>query len=162
VLAGAIYPTVARRAGEGRLAVRHVLTIGAVSCALGVVLAIVLYAVREPAVRLVFGARYAFATELLGVLVWALPGECGAMGLGVVAAARRRQSWSLWWQLVVLVGAIVSMALVIPRSGPVGLAWVVVAVQSAAVLGAFAVALLAVLVPVSSAGEAGPTVESTV
>jgi O-antigen/teichoic acid export membrane protein len=147
VLAGAVYPTVARLARDERLAARHVLAVGLASTGLGLVLAAGLYVVREPAIRLVFGPSYAYATKLLAVLVWALPGECAAMGLGVIAAARRRQSWNLALQVVLLAGAAAGMLATFPRLGAEGVAWTVVVVHSIGLLGAFAVALLAVHAP---------------
>ena len=152
----ALYPTLARVAGRGELRPPRVLALGAGGASLGVALAGVLTLVREPLVRLVFGAQYLDAVPLMAVLAWALPGACGAMVLGAAIGAAGRQSWSLGVQVALVVLAGAANLVVIPRWGLQGCAAVVVSVQALGLLGTLVVALLAGARPHSTAVAALP------
>ena len=147
LVAVASYPTLAKSATEGRLNVRRVLAIAFGGAAIGVALAAALTVVRVPLVRLVFGPQYLGAAPVMAVLVWALPGACVAMLLGVLVAACGRQRWGLATQGIILASAVAADLVAIPRWGLLGCAWVAVAVWSAGTLVAVTVAGLAVRRP---------------
>jgi O-antigen/teichoic acid export membrane protein len=85
LLAAAVYPTVSRAAGAGTLGVARVIGLGAIGAGVGALLGGVLFALREPFVRLVFGTSYDAAVPLLGVWRGRCPGR-----------VRRRCSASRW------------------------------------------------------------------
>ena len=131
VLAVASYPTLARAAAKGTLRARLAVAIAVAGAALGSVLALALFAVREPLVRVVFGPEFAGSAALLGVLAWGLPATCASMLAGTVLAATRRQSWPLATQSVLLLVSVAANLVAIPRWGVAGCAVVAVSVYSA-------------------------------
>jgi O-antigen/teichoic acid export membrane protein len=139
----ALYPTLARAAGRGELKPARILALAAGGAFLGLTLAGGLTVVKEPLVRLVFGAQYLDAVPLMAVLAWALPGACSAMVLGAAIAAAGRQAWSLGVQIALVVLAGAANLVAIPRWGLQGCAAVVVGVQALGFVGILAVALLA-------------------
>ena len=147
LIAVAAYPTLAKVATDGRLNARRVLAIALCGAAIGAVLAAALTMVRVPLVRLVFGARYIGAAPVMAVLVWALPGACLGMLMGVLVAACGRQRWSLGTQGFVLLTAFVADLAAIPRWGLLGCASVAVAAWSAGTLVSVTVAIMAVRKP---------------
>lgn len=147
LLAVAAYPTLTRQAAEGALSARRVLAIGAAGAALGAVLGLGLYLIRVPLIGLVFGPQYLGTTRLLAVLVWALPGACAAMVLGVAVAACGRQSWALAFHSALVVLAVAANVLLIPRYGTAGVVAVAVGVQCLDLIAMLTIAALAALRP---------------
>jgi len=153
LVAVAVYPTLSRAALAGGLGGRHALALGVGGGVLGTVLAAGLVMVRRPLVALVFGSAYDAAMELLAVMAWALPGACGAMVLGVMVAALRRQGWALASQSVLLLGAAGAYLAVVPRWGVAGCAMALVAVHLTGFLAALACAWAAARWPGSARVE---------
>ncbi len=147
LVAVASYPTLAKAAVAGRLAVRHVLAVALGGAAIGTALAAALATVKALLVRLVFGPQYLDSVPLMGVLAWALPGACTAMLMGVLIAACGRQRWGLVTQTWILALAVVGDAIAIPRWGLAGCVAVAVAAWSAGTLTAVTLASLAVRNP---------------
>jgi PST family polysaccharide transporter len=147
LLAVAAYPTLTRQAADGTLGVWRVLVIGASGAALGGVLASGLYLIRTPLIDFVFGAQYLGATRLLAVLVWALPGACAAMVLGVAIAACGRQIRALVFQALLVALAVVANALLIPRHGTAGAVAVAVGIQCVNLVAMATIAALAAARP---------------
>jgi O-antigen/teichoic acid export membrane protein len=154
LIAVALYPTLARKAGQGELSPTRILALAAAGVLLGAALAALLTIVRIPLVMLVFGARYIDAVRLMAVLAWALPGACGAMVLGVATAAAGRQTWNLGLQTALVALAGVLNLVVIPRWGLTGCAAVVVGVQTLGLVGILAIAVLAGIWPRHQEGAA--------
>jgi O-antigen/teichoic acid export membrane protein len=140
LLAVAVYPTVSRRVGEGRLGPTTVLWLWLVGSGLGLVLSALVWLLRAPVVHLVFGGGYDASVPLLGTLGWALPGACGAMIMGVVIAGTRRQAWGLAMQSGLVTLAVAANVVAVPRWGVAGSAAVAVGVQVLAGVSALAVA----------------------
>ena len=142
VLAVAGYPSLARAAAGGTLRPRLALAVAAGGAALGCGLAVVLFAARDPLVRIVFGPAFAGSAALLGVLAWCLPGACVSMLTGTVLAATRRQHWPLASQSALVLLSVGANLWAIPRWGVRGCAAVAV---MAATLAAVAGTVLAVV-----------------
>jgi O-antigen/teichoic acid export membrane protein len=147
VIAVATYPTLARAAAAGTLRRRTVLALAAAGLALGGVLGAALYSLREPIVRVFFGAGFTGSAGLLAVLAWGLPGACTSMLAGAVLASTRRQRWPLVSQSIVLLASVTANLLVIPRWGVAGCAVVTVATLSTTALVHTVLALFAVSLP---------------
>lgn len=132
LLAVAAYPSVSRASAEGRLQPGHAIALAAAGGLVGTLLAALLFALRRPLVLGVFGQAYGEAAELVGVLVWLLPGASVAMLMGVILAATRRQAWSLASQAALVVAVVAGNLLAVPRWGVAGSAGVAVLAHSAA------------------------------
>ncbi|MFH1177753.1 MAG: lipopolysaccharide biosynthesis protein [Acidobacteriota bacterium] len=144
VLAVASYPTLARRAARNALGAGTVITITGAGMLLGVLLAGGLSAVRIPLITLFFGASFVAAAPVMAMLVWALPGLCVSMLLGVILAAVRRQLWMLGSNAVRLALLVTGCLVLVPRAGVRGCAEVVVAVQACSAVAHAALAIAAV------------------
>lgn len=156
MVALAVYPSVSRACAGGRLRPAHAIALATAGGVLGVVLAGLLAALREPLVLAVFGPAYGVAAELVGVLAWLLPGASAAMLTGVILAATRRQMWSLINQGVLVATVVAGNLLAVPRWGVAGSAGIAVLAHSAAGLAMACLATAAAARPRAMRGEAGP------
>jgi O-antigen/teichoic acid export membrane protein len=147
LVAVSLYPTLARAVGRASLSRSRVVALGAGGMVLGGTLALVLVLVREPLVRLVFGAQYLEAVPLMAILAWTLPASCAAMLLGATVAASGRQAWSLIQSGCLIVILATCDLVVIPRWGLAGCALVSVGVHALGLLGTVGISLLAVRHP---------------
>ncbi len=122
LIAVALYPTVSRLTAAGGFGVGRVALLGGAGTSMGIALAGLLWLVREPLVAVAFGARFADSAQLVGILVWALPGLATSMLLGISLAARGIQIRGTVIQAVTVVVLVVADLLVIPSYGTVGAA----------------------------------------
>lgn len=130
LVAIALYPTFSRQAAAGTPAARAGLIAAGAGLLLGGGAGLLLWALREPLLELVFGADYLAAGNVLGRLAWALPGAGVAMLMGVVHAAWRRQHWVLAVATGVTLLAVGLNLYWIPRLGALGAASVAVTIHS--------------------------------
>ncbi len=155
MLALAVYPSVSRACGDGRLRPRHAMALAVVGGAMGALLAALLSVLRQPLVLGVFGPAYGEAVELVGVLGWLLPGASAAMVMGVILAATRRQAWSLVSQGGLVATVLAGNLWAVPRWGVAGSAGVAVLAHSVAGLVMVALGAAAAARPRTMPGEAG-------
>lgn len=140
LVAIALYPTFSRRALGGRTPAADAWKAAGLGAALGTSLAVVVWWLRAPLIRLLFGADYLPATEVLAVLLIAFPGASISMVVGTVVAAWHRQ-----WRGLGIWGcglaALLTLDLVwIPEKGLVGAAAVAAGVHTFLAVGNLAVA----------------------
>lgn len=155
LLALAGYPSVSRATAEGRLGPRHAVALALVGFVLGGAFAMALWFVKKPLIELVFGAAYGEATQLVGVLLWLLPGACAATLEGVVLAATGRQAWSLMSQAGLVVLVVAGNFLAVPRWGVWGSAAVAAASHTVSGCVVAALGMAAAARPRASAWERG-------
>lgn len=156
VLAVASYPSLARVAAAGTLRARLAAALAVAGAALGSGLALALFTIREPLVRIVFGPEFAGSAVLLGVLAWGLPATCASMLAGTVLAATRRQRWPLASQSVLLLGSVAANLVVIPRWGVAGCAAVAVSVYSVSAVVNTTLAMIAAVKAAPAPAEVVP------
>lgn len=142
LLAVALYPTLSRRAAEGRSPLQAVAVAVLLGGALGSALAVAINAFREPLVLLAYGSDYDPAVALLSRLVWVLPTKFVMTFLGLILAAWRRQHLAVGAVGAVLVLSVGLNLIWIPTMGAMGSATAAVAAHAAGVLILVAVALI--------------------
>ncbi len=153
VLAVALYPTLSRRAAEGRSplpAVAIAIIFGGI---MGSALAVAINVWREPLVLLAFGSDFTPTVALLSRLLWVLPAKFVMTFLGLILAAWHRQHLALVAVGAVLVLSIGLNLIWIPTMGALGSANAAVAAHAAGVLILVAVS---VTTPRSNGDHDGP------
>ena len=142
LLAVALYPTLSRRAAEGKSPLEAVAIAFILGGVLGSALAVAINTFREPLVMLAFGTDYTPAVALLARLVWVLPTKFAMTFLGLILAAWHRQHLALIAMGTVLALSIGLNLMWIPTMGALGSANAAVAAHAAGVLILVAVALI--------------------
>ncbi len=142
LLAVALYPTLSRRAAEGKSPLKAVAGAIILGGVLGSALALLINSFREPLILLAYGTEYTPAVALLSRLVWVLPAKFVMTFLGLVLAAWHRQHLALVAVAAVLALSIGLNLIWIPTMGTMGSATAAVVSHAAGVLILVAVALI--------------------
>jgi O-antigen/teichoic acid export membrane protein len=114
------------RQGEAGTARRTVRRLVALAAAGGAVGSLVLWFLRDPLIRLIYGREYAAAGAALGVLAFAIPLDFVVSVKGVAYVAEGREKAALGCIAAAAVVNIVANLLLIPRFGMLAAAWATV------------------------------------
>lgn len=120
LLALATYPSLSREATDGRRSRSMALLSLLSALFLGFVLALLLYFLRVPLIRLAFGPGFESAQVLMSRLVWVIPPAAGSVFLGTVLASWRRQGLALGALSVVFLLFVTLNLVLIPHYGTMG------------------------------------------
>ena len=123
LLAMATYPTLSRDASEGERPRSTALFSLAFALSLGFALALTLFFLRSPLIRLAFGPGFESSVLLMSRLVWVLPPAVGMVFLGTVLASWRRQQLALGALSTVFLLFLILNLLLIPDYGTMGAAF---------------------------------------
>jgi len=120
LLAMAVYPSLSRNAtGNGRPGKTAIFSL-ATAVFGGLVLAIVIYCLRDWILLVAFGPDFRTSGILLARLVWILPPATGMIFLGTILASWRRQNISLAVLFFLCVIFLLLNLFLIPRHGTMG------------------------------------------
>ena len=147
LLAVAAYPTLSRRAAEGRSAVGPVVAAVTGGAASGAIVAALIFIFRSPLISIAYGSKYEASVALLGRLVWVLPAKFAMTFLGLTLASWRRQRRALAALVAVLAVSVALNIRWIPSDGALGSATAAVAAHT---LGVLLLAAMALTIPRSN------------
>jgi len=120
LLAMATYPSLSREATDGHRSKSTALLSLMSALVLGFFLALLLYELRAPLIRLAFGPGFEFAEVLMSRLVWVIPPAAAMVFLGTVLASWRRQGLALVALCSVFLLFVTLNLVLIPRFGTMG------------------------------------------